>query len=68
MFVFNVCISCGVYLFDHLAAVSCSLNTPRLGGVKIGFWLTGNVGCPYYPFIGNNKKPNGNLLILRFFI
>ena len=54
MFVFNVCISCGVYLFDHLAAVSCSLNTPRLGGVKIGFWLTGKLGRAWYWFIMSN--------------
>ena len=28
----------------YLAAVSCSLSVPRLGGVKFGFWLTGKLG------------------------
>ena len=28
----------------HLAAVSCSLSAYRLGGVKLGFWLTGRLG------------------------
>ena len=29
---------------QHIAAVSCSLNVSRLGGVKMGFWLTGKLG------------------------
>ena len=29
------------------AAVSCCLNTPRLGGVKFWFWLTGKLGCAW---------------------
>ena len=29
------------------AAVSCSLNAPRFGGVKLGIWLTGKLGCAW---------------------
>ena len=28
----------------YIAAVSCSLSVPRLGGVKFVFWLTGKLG------------------------
>ena len=32
-------------LYNERAAVSFSLNAPRFGGVKFGFWLTGKLGC-----------------------
>ena len=31
----------------HVAAVSCSLNTPRLGGAKLGLGLTGKLGLAW---------------------
>ena len=36
--------TCGVHLFDHLAAVSCSAVPYRLGGVGFVFWMTGKLG------------------------
>ena len=31
----------------HIAAVSCSPDVYRLGGVRFGFWLTGKLGCAW---------------------
>ena len=35
-------------MVSQVAAVSCSSNTLWLGGVKIGFWLTGQLGRAWH--------------------
>ena len=35
-------------IIKNIAAVSCSLNTPRSGGVKMGLGLTGKLGYAWH--------------------
>ena len=61
------------FTLEDVAAVSCSRNAPRSGGVKIGFWLTGKprhplyIGFPEYVWYGCVKYVLKNIILATKF-
>ena len=48
---------------QKIAAVSCSPNGYRLGGVKFGFWLTGKLGRAWHRCMAFLVGPAGPCMV-----